>query len=135
VTAAVPVVTLLDELDRLREAATPGPWVNDSHEIHQGIPGFMDVPNVGQWIGETCRVDDPRSDADAALIVAAVNAVPRLTAALRGVLALAEDLDGYVSQRGRPTGGSYDYGVNLAQTDAAISIRETIAAALAGGAE
>lgn len=82
------LAALLDDLDQLRAAATPGEWVNDSHEIYQAVPGLPEAVNAGDWIGETCRVDDPRSDADAALIVAAVNAVPQLTTALRAVLGL-----------------------------------------------
>jgi hypothetical protein len=83
----------LDALDQAHAAATPGPWISDSHELYQAIPGLPDIS--GDWLGETCRIEgDPHhatSDADAALIVAAVNALPGLTAALRAVLALADE--------------------------------------------
>jgi hypothetical protein len=61
---------LLDDLDAARAKATPGEWELDEDSISP--------------------LDLYTSDADAALIVAAVNALPRLTAALRAVEVLAE---------------------------------------------
>ncbi len=87
----------LDYLDALRAAGTPGRWTSDSSEIYQAMPGLPDHVNAGDWLGETCRVEgDPHyetSAADAALIVAAVNALPQLTAAIRAVLDLADNLE------------------------------------------
>lgn len=65
---------LLDQLDKLRAEGTPGPW------RPSGIP-------VGEWqpvVGHSghCSATGT-SNADAALIVAAVNALPTLIAAIR----------------------------------------------------
>jgi hypothetical protein len=90
-TAGAPALTaLLDELDRLRAAATPGEWVER---------GRSQEPYVGSGRkpGEYGYVCTPKNPADAALIVAAVNAVPRLTAAVRAALALADELDWLVN--------------------------------------
>jgi hypothetical protein len=59
----------LDQLDQLRAAATPGPWT------------ALPVDPVERWLEED----------DEDLIVAAMNALPQLTAALRAVEALAEN--------------------------------------------
>lgn len=74
----------LDELMRLREAATTGPWKVEevSHVINDTV-----------WFSEIIKTDDGRIDekivnqgagkADAAYIVAACNAVPELVARIR----------------------------------------------------
>jgi hypothetical protein len=73
------------------------------------------------------------SDGFAILDAADLLALPALRAALdaqeavRRVEALAEELEGYTQRRGRPAPGSYDYGVNLAQADAAECIRRALA--------
>lgn len=54
----------------------PGPWVADGHEINQD--GRV---KIDEWVGETCNVDLPDAGAaNAALIVAARNALPGLLA-------------------------------------------------------
>jgi hypothetical protein len=88
------VADLLARLEETHKAATPGPWIADSHEIYQALPYATDLS--GDWIGETCRIDgDPLGpgDADAAAIVAAHNHQPALIAAVRAVLALADELE------------------------------------------
>ena len=73
---------LLDDLDAARERSTTDvPWRQDS--------GYGEdiLTADGDQFGAT---GEP---ADAALIVAAVNALPKLTAALRAVLDLAEAYD------------------------------------------
>ena len=70
----------LDELDAAREKATAGPWqVDGEHLIVDGRRFYLIAKGV--------------DNADAALIVAAVNALPRLTAAVRAALDLADELD------------------------------------------
>ena len=80
---------LLDQLDQARAAATPGPWQVESGDVWT-VPEFdlhrFDV--MGEQVAKTDLVD-----ADASLIVAAVNHLPQLTAALRAVLALADERD------------------------------------------
>ena len=63
------ITALCDQLDQLRAAATDAPWTE------------LPVDAQERWLEEE----------DEALIVAAVNALPRLTAALRAVEALADD--------------------------------------------
>jgi cell division protein ZapA (FtsZ GTPase activity inhibitor) len=84
----------LDEIERLRAAATPGPWETTAW-------GGTDHDGEG-WAEYGVRLDDrgpvilgydEQAQADAALIVAAVNAVPELVAAVRAVLALADRWD------------------------------------------
>lgn len=59
-----------------------GPWTADSHEIYQAHP--TDERLTGQWVGETCNVELPDSGAaNAALMVAAVNALPALLAEIQ----------------------------------------------------
>jgi hypothetical protein len=57
--------------------------------------------------------------------------VPELVAAIRAVLALADDLDAFVAARGEPSKGSFDHALNLAQGAAAAEIRRALADALA----
>ena len=69
----------LDELDAAREKATPGPW-------RKGALQYVYAEGPGSPV-----VADEVGSADAALIVAAVNAVPALTSALRAVADLADE--------------------------------------------
>jgi hypothetical protein len=75
------LLALLDELDAAREKSTPGPWVhNPTNGIHTPI---------GSCVATTHRHENAERRADAAAIVAAVNNLPKLTAALRAALDLA----------------------------------------------
>ena len=68
----------LDELMRLHEAATPGPW---EHKIDDAFTTIHTIePSVASYV----------SPANAAYIVAACNAVPELVARIRE---LEEQLD------------------------------------------
>ena len=79
----------LDELMRLHDAATPGPWKVKSgdFESEDGY-GTVTAPYV-EADGKTICVpfdrgpDDENDEADAAYIVAACNAVPELVARIR----------------------------------------------------
>jgi hypothetical protein len=79
--ALTAVTALLDQLDAARDDSTGAfPW----HQIGPELSGIDDAEGLSvgcTWV--------PR---DAALIVAAVNSLPRLTAALRALLALADEL-------------------------------------------
>jgi len=76
----------LDAIEARTNAATPGPWFNDSHEIYAGEN--TDIPAMSEWIGETC---DPRRPdhgaANAAFIAAARTDVPALVAEIRRLTA------------------------------------------------
>jgi hypothetical protein len=102
---------LLDQLDALHAAGTPGPWQYDAEVADVVWDSDPDYPQITV----RCAVD-----ADAALIVAAVNAAPQLTAALRAVLDLADELE---RERGSVQG-------NVARLFAANGIRDAITAAL-----
>jgi hypothetical protein len=74
------------------DAATPGPWWNDGHEIaiYQGEPGGPgDV-----WIGETCTTRLPDwGNANAAFIAAARQDVPALLAEVTRLREINRRLD------------------------------------------
>lgn len=65
----------LDELERLREAATPGPWKHNIEPCRDGMGFIWPFSSIES---EDANVTDSITRADAAYIVAACNAVPRL---------------------------------------------------------
>lgn len=65
----------IDELERLREAATPGPW---KHNIEPRRDGMGFIWPFSSIESEDANVTDSITRADAAYIVAACNSVPRL---------------------------------------------------------
>lgn len=65
----------LNELERLRKAATPGPW---KHNIEPRRDGMGFIWPFSSIESEDANVTDSITRADAAYIVAACNAVPRL---------------------------------------------------------
>jgi hypothetical protein len=72
----------LDHAEALANAATPGPWFNDSHEIYAGP--HTDIPAMNEWIGETCDPSRPdHGAANAALAAWARDGVPALVAEIR----------------------------------------------------
>lgn len=73
----------VDALDKLREAATAGPWEDEGGAT--GISAYT-------------------SDADAALIVAAVNALPDLIAEARKYRTLREAVEGLADELDVPAG-------------------------------
>lgn len=77
---------LLDQLDQAHAAATPGPWRRNSQ------PGVI----FGDGRDKPMPIAAGYTRPDAALIVAAVNHLPQLTAAIRAVLDFADELDGLV---------------------------------------
>ena len=79
-----PITELCDQLDQLRAAATPGTWSVSEDAIGGTDIVTSDEVYVSDEMGAISKVD-------AALIVAAVNVLPQLTAALRAVEALAEE--------------------------------------------
>lgn len=85
----------LDELEALREAATPGPWQYDPSE------GDTVWDADEKWPSIIALARDPygHCEADAALIVAAVNALGPLVGALRAVEALAERYEATAARR------------------------------------
>ena len=85
----------LDELERLREAATPGPW---KHNIEPRRDGMGFIWPFSSIESEDANVTDSITRADAAYIVAACNAVPRLVEMLRIAVSLIEAQN---SQRAR----------------------------------
>jgi hypothetical protein len=119
---------VLNWLDELEAATGNQPW-------SATVPGMVHADPAGRLKGR--YVASVEHAADAAAIVVAHNALPKLIAAVRAALdaqeavrrveALAEELEGYTQRRGRPAPGSYDYGVNLAQADAAECIRRALA--------
>ena len=65
----------LDELERLRKAATPGPW---KHNIEPRRDSMGFIWPFSSIESEDANVTDSITRADAAYITAACNAVPRL---------------------------------------------------------
>ncbi len=81
----------LDELERLEAAATPGEWEPETQWIYRPFDAddyFAVAPN-GEGAGKHDngkRVGSPETDANAALIAAARNALPRLITMARDSL-------------------------------------------------
>jgi hypothetical protein len=116
-TAPAPALTaLLDGLDRLRAAASEGPWTVEADGY--GVDCLVTRPGPG---GPGLVAAAISKTADAALIVAAVNAAPRLTAAVRATLALADELTTEAEHSGPAKGAAYRI--------AADRLRTTITAA------
>ena len=92
----------LDELERLREAATPGPWKHNIEPRRDGM-GFIwpfssiESEDAKAIEDEEENVTDNITRADATYIVAACNAVPRL---VEMVKYLSEEASGEVSCSG-----------------------------------
>jgi hypothetical protein len=96
VVTAAPRALDLDELEAAHGKATPGPWQVDDDGSDcavtagtaRGLPGSWRATDriytvdVGEWSGET-EDEAVQRQTDAALIVAAVNALPDLIAELR----------------------------------------------------
>jgi len=119
----------VDALDKLREAATAGPWEVDGR--CGPVMGAAILPPYGYSETPVVALDaGVIRQADAALIVAAVNALEPLLAEVRrgralreAVEGLADDLDSYVAARGKPKTGTYDDGLNRAQAATATDLR------------
>lgn len=76
-------MTAVDKLRALLEAATPRPWQEavDDHG-RKGVDVGVWSPSAVQYVVETLVPGNDNARADAALIVAAVNALPELLDAL-----------------------------------------------------
>lgn len=96
-TAPEGVAARLAELAALHAAATPGPW---------GTPVAPTWIHRAEALGHVGTTEHAE---DAALIVAAVNALPDLIAAVRAVADLADELEDWranairYAENGRPT--------------------------------
>lgn len=85
----------LDELERLRKAATPGPWKHNIEPLRDGMGFIWPFSSIES---EDANVTDSITRADAAYIVAACNAVPRL---VKMVKYLSEEASGEISCSGK----------------------------------
>ena len=72
---------ILDNLEALLAKATPGPWQPKNEHCWDEIIGNIDGPDDGQY--HYTEVAQVFGRADAALIVATINALPELIALLR----------------------------------------------------
>lgn len=91
--APAAVTALLDQLDAAHAAATDGPWYFDRERLaanNETGDFLFDFRGVVLVADHPIGVQECTADGE--LIVAAVNSLPRLTAALRAVLALADEL-------------------------------------------
>lgn len=91
----------LDELERLRKAATPGPWIckegegfdeDDACITAEEREGMIDIAKIERG-SPNAGMDEPfqsEQTANAAYIVAACNAVPMLVEMLRIAVSLIE---------------------------------------------
>lgn len=86
-----------DELERLSEAATPGPW---KHNIEPRRDGMGFIWPFSSIESEDANVTDSITRADAAYIVAACNAVPRLVEMLRIAVSLIEAQNAQRARKG-----------------------------------
>jgi hypothetical protein len=79
-------MTTLEELERLLKAGTPGPWT--AYKPGDGACWIIDPDGDSLWI-DPDREPNTISYQDAALIVAAINALPALLESARRVEILA----------------------------------------------
>lgn len=85
----------LEELELLRKAATPGPWKHNIEPRRDGM-GFIwpfssiESEDAKAIEDEEENVTDSITSADAAYIVAACNAVPKLVEMLRLAVSIIE---------------------------------------------
>lgn len=92
----------LDELERLRKAATPGPWKHNIEPRRDGM-GFIwpfssiESEDAKAIEDEEENVTDSITASDAAYIVAACNAVPRLVEMVKFLSEEASGDAGYLS--------------------------------------
>lgn len=92
----------LDELERLREAATPGPWKHNIEPRRDGM-GFIwpfssiESEDAKAIEDEEENVTDSITRADAAYIVAACNAVPRLVEMVQAMSSVIAGMPGMES--------------------------------------
>jgi hypothetical protein len=115
------VTGLLDALDAAHAAATPGPWQYDPES-----PGEV-WDGDDRWPGVIATATE---GADAAAIVAEHNASPRLVAALRAVLALADEIDEDAARQAPAAGLSAEDYARSWRADAPNRIRSAVVAAL-----
>lgn len=111
---------LLDQIDRLDQEATKGPWTtgeNDETGLKYFGTGYCDccippIPSAGVILGETGR-------AEAEFIALARTALPKLAAAVRAVMDLEdESLDGDLQ--------GYEIDQYVGYNQALRSVREAI---------
>ena len=89
----------LDAIEQRANAASDGPWWNDSHEIYAGHGTSDD-----QWIGETCNIDLlDAGAANGAFLAAARQDVPALVAEIRRLRAeVVERRDQVLTEAAEP---------------------------------
>lgn len=99
------------EIRTLEQAATPGPWESDGAEIYGTLGGVL---MIDLWVGETLDVDNQaRSNADAAFIATAREAVPELLAEVADLRARVAELEALKPARFQDCpvcGAGYEYG-------------------------
>ena len=84
----------LDELERLRKAATPGLW---KHNIEARRDGMGFIWPFSSIESEDANVTDSITRADAAYIVAACNAVPMLVEMVQDMSSVIAGMPGMES--------------------------------------
>ncbi|MER7905432.1 hypothetical protein ABTX84_19385 [Streptomyces sp. NPDC095614] len=99
------------EIRTLEQAATPGPWESDGAEIYGTLGGVL---MLDLWVGETLDIDNQeRSNADAAFIATAREAVPELLAEVADLRARVAELEALKPARFQDCqvcGAGYEYG-------------------------
>jgi hypothetical protein len=87
------MTTDIEGLKALLEKATPGPWKVADKVATVGGDRYLVITHPAGWVSLIMEGDDGRDEADAVLIVAAVNALPDLLAT---ITALEDKLAGCV---------------------------------------
>ena len=94
----------LDELERLRKAATPGPWSKSeqgtNETYHHRIERYYGGKEVPEHIAYVFLPNVFGKLHDAAYIVAACNAVPRMVEMLRIAVSLIEAQNAQRARKG-----------------------------------
>lgn len=104
------ITDLLDQIDRLDQEATKGPWTTDSTPDEFGII-WGAVEQIGGGFGERAMVTEIMEEhADAELIVLARTALPQLAKALRAVMEDCQSVENLV-HKDHTYRTEYDYGM------------------------
>jgi len=75
---------LLDEIDRLDQEATKGPWIDEDNALREIL--YHQRNELGGYAGSASLAEVLTNDADAEFIALARNALPQLAKALQAVM-------------------------------------------------
>lgn len=107
------ITDLLDQIDRLDQQATPGPWIDEDNALREIL--YHQRNELGGYAGSASLAEVLTNDADAKFIALARDAMPKLAKALQAVLAKCASMErgvGYRVSGQHDTWDSYHEGMS-----------------------